>query len=282
MRVMLMIMRAVGWRNLGLLLLAGLAAACSCTRSSGTQPAGMSLPTIHEVPVQVTSVGFDQDTGQHYVLLEDKDETRDLPIIIGPNEATAIEFALNNVQPPRPMTHDLLKAVIQQTGNDVDRVLICDMRDEVYYAKIFMDHGRYTIDSRPSDAIALATEMHAPIYVSDKLFDAPASIGKASVDKLPDTATAYGVTVQQLTPEIAAYFGISHPHGVLVSDVDPAAASCGIERGDVVTRIGNRDVKALGDFNADLASVARESPVTFTVLRDGTDHTIKFDGASER
>lgn len=273
-------MRAVGCRNLCLLLLAGLAAACACSRSSTSQPAGLIQPTIHEVPVQVTNVGFDQDTGEHYVLLEDKDETRDLPIMIGANEAYAIELALNNIQPPRPMTHDLLKAVIQQTGNHVDRVLICDMRDEVYYAKIFMDRGRYTIDSRPSDAIALATEMHVPIFVMDKLFDSSPVVGKASVDKLPDTATAYGVTVQQVTPELATYFGLKNSHGVLVSDVDPTAASCGIARGDVITKIGTRDVKALSDFNADLTSSEREAAVTFTIQRGNTDRTVKLDGAT--
>lgn len=276
-------MRAVGWRYLCLLLFTGLAAACACSRSDNTQPARLYQPTIHEVPVQVTNVGFDQNSGEHYVLLEDQSETRDLPIIIGPNEAYAIELALNNVQPPRPMTHDLLKAVIQQTGNHVDRVVIADLRDEVYYAKIFMDRGRYTIDSRPSDAIALATEMHVPIYVSDKLFESAPAVGKASVDKLPDTTTALGVTVQQVTPDIAAYFGLQHPHGVLVAEVDPSAASSGIERGDIITEIGSREVKALGDFNADMASVSREAlPIAMTIRRGTTVRTIKLDGVAPR
>jgi uncharacterized protein len=276
-------MKAVGRRNLCLLLLAGLAAACACTRSSNTQPARLYQPNIHEVPVQVTNVGFDQDSGEHYVLLEDQSETRDLPIIIGPNEAYAIELALNNVEPPRPMTHDLLKAVIQQTGNHVDRVVISDLRNEVYYAKIFMDHGRYTIDSRPSDAIALASEMHVPIYVSDKLFESAPAVGKASVDKLPDTATAMGVTVQQVTPEIATYFGLQHPHGVLVAEVDPPAASSGLERGDIITDIGSREVKALGDFNADIAAAGRvPSPVMLTIRRGSDVRTIKLDGVADR
>src|SRR5208282_2605697 len=73
--------------------------------------------------------------------------------------------------PERPLTHDLVRSIIGQTGNRVDRIVIGDMRNEVYYATIYMDGGRYTIDSRPSDAIALAMGMNAPIYVNDKLFE---------------------------------------------------------------------------------------------------------------
>jgi uncharacterized protein len=270
-------MSAVGGRKLCLLALAALAAACACSRSSSTQPARLEQPSVHEVPVQVTNVGFDEDTGAHYVMLENKDETRDLPIMIGPNEAYAIELALNNIQPPRPLTHDLLKSVIQQTGNRVDRVVISDMRDEVYYAKIFLDHGRVSVDSRPSDAIALATEVHAPIYVSDNLFETAPAIGAASVGKLPDTARALGITVQQVTPEIAQYFGMARPHGVLVAEVDPVAANCGIERGDIITKVGSRDVQQLGDFNADIASIARSSPLMLTIRRGATTRTVSLD-----
>src|SRR5262249_32512580 len=114
----------------------------------------------------------------------------------------------------------------------------------------------------------------------DKLFESSPIVGKASVDKLPDIATAYGVTVQQVTPELAAYFGLKNPHGVLVADVDPAAASCGIARGDIIKKIGTRDVRALSDFNADLASSARDLDVTFTIQRGNSDRTVKLDGAA--
>ncbi len=271
-------MSAVGGRKLCLLALAAVAAACACSRSSPTEPARLEQPSIHDIPVQVTNVGFDDSTGTHYVLLDDKDEARELRVDIGPNEAYAIELALNNIQPPRPLTHDLLKSVIQQTGNRVDRVVIWDLRDDVYYAKIFMDHGRVSVDSRPSDAIALASEVHAPIYVSDKLFDTAPAVGASTNGKLPDTARALGIVVQQVTPEIAQYFGMVRPHGVLVAEVDPAAASCGLARGDIITKVGSREVKQLDDFNADVASVARSSPLLLTIRRGALSRTLSLDG----
>jgi len=270
-------MGAVGGRKLCLLAWAALAAACACGRSSITQPARLEQPSVHDVPVQVTNVGFDESTGAHYVLLDDKDEVRELRVDIGPNEAYAIELALNNIQPPRPLTHDLLKSVIQQTGNRVDRVVIWDLRDDVYYAKIFMDHGRVSVDSRPSDAIALASEVHAPIYVSDKLFENAPARGVSAEGKLPETARALGIVVQQVTPELAQYFGMARPHGVLVAEVNPAAASCGLERGDIITKVGSRDVDHLDDFNADVASVARSSPLLLTIRRGALSHTVSLD-----
>ncbi len=108
--------------------------------------------------------------------------------------------------PERPLTHDLVRSIIGQTGNRVDRIVIGDMRDEVYYATIYMDGGRYTIDSRPSDAIALAMGMNVPIYVNDKLFESAPTIGLGG-GKIPDTAHALGLTVEQMTPDLASAFG---------------------------------------------------------------------------
>ena len=96
---------------------------------------------------QVARVGFDDQTGSNYVLLTDPTESRALPIMIGESEATAILLALHGVKPERPFTHDLIRSIIGQTGNSVDRIVIGDMRDEVYYATIYMDGGRYSIDS---------------------------------------------------------------------------------------------------------------------------------------
>src|SRR5690348_9635837 len=94
-----------------------------------------------QIAVDVTNVGFDQETGAHYVLLEDKSGARQLPIAIGDAEARAILFELHGIKPERPLTYELLRDVIQETGNHVDRVVIRDMRNEIYYAQIYLDHG---------------------------------------------------------------------------------------------------------------------------------------------
>ena len=202
-----------------------------------------------EVRVQVARVGFDDETGSNYVLLLDDTESRMLPIMIGESEATAILLALHGIKPERPFTHDLIRSIIGKTGNSVDRIEIADMRDEIYYATIYMDGGRYTIDSRPSDAIALAMNMNAPIYVNTKLFESAPAIGLGGGGKIPDTAQALGLTVEQLTPDLASAFGEPGGRGVLVSEVDSSAKKAGVARGDIVVKVGKNDVKALDDFN---------------------------------
>jgi uncharacterized protein len=271
-------MSPVGGRRLCLLLLAALVAACSCGHSPSDRSTAKISP--NEVRVEVARVGFDDETGSNYVLLIDEKASRALPIMIGENEAQAIMLAIHGIKPERPLTHDLIGSIIGTTGNKVDRIVIGDMRDEVYYATIYMDGGRYTIDSRPSDAIALAMGMHAPIYVNDKLFESSSTLGLGASGKIPDAARALGLTVQQFTPELASAFGEPDAHGVLVSEVDSSAKKAGIEPGDVVVGVDGRQVTALDDFSRQLRSVKSDT-ITLTLNRDGSSRTVTLpvDGA---
>jgi uncharacterized protein len=272
-------MKAVGGRHLCLLLLAAVVAACSCERSSGSSAAAKISPD--EVRVRVARVGFDDDSGSNYVLLVDKQESRVLPIMIGESEATAILLALHGIKPERPLTHDLVGSIIGQTGNRVDRIVIADLRNDVYYATIYMDGGRYKIDSRPSDAIALAMNMNAPIYVNPKLFESSSAMGLGTGGKIPDTAHALGLTVEQLTPELASAFDDPNGRGVLVSEVDSSAKSAGVARGDIVVKVGDREVEALDDFSRQ-ASQVKSGIVTLTLSRDGANRTVTLaaDGSA--
>jgi bifunctional DNase/RNase len=233
--------------------------------------------------VQVARVGFDDDTGSNYVLLLDETKARVLPIMIGESEATAILLALHGIKPERPLTDDLVRSIIGQTGNRVDRIEIGDMRDEIYYATIYMDGGRYTIDSRPSDAIALAMNMNAPIYVNNKLFESSSAIGLGTSGKIPDTARALGLTVEQLTPELASAFGESNQRGVLVSEVDSSAKKAGVARGDIVVKVDDHNVKALDDFSRQTAQL-KNGTVTLMLNRGGSSRTVTLaaDGGGAR
>jgi len=164
--------------------------------------------------------------------------------------------------------------VIEGTGNRLDRILISDMRDEVFYAKIFLDKGRVTIDSRPSDAIALAMASKAPIYVNSKLFEDTPEVGIAPAGKVPKVAHGLGMTVEQLTPELAGYFGAPETGGVLVSEVDAAAKKAGVARGDLVVKVGERQVKALDDFEQEIAAAKNSGEVNVTLVRSGADRTV--------
>src|SRR5438876_8021366 len=125
------------------------------------------------VEMVVESVRVNLQTYQRVVVLKEKGTDRYLPIWIGNNEADAIVIQLQNVPVPRPQTHDLLKSVIGQLGAKVSHIVVNDLNDEVFYARINIDlDGKHVeIDSRPSDAIALAVRMQAPIYAEDTVLD---------------------------------------------------------------------------------------------------------------
>jgi uncharacterized protein len=269
-------MKAVSGRHFCLLLLAAVVAACSCGRSPTSPSAAAKVPP-GDIRVHVSRVGFDGETGSHYVLLLDQTKSRGLPIMIGESEANAIVLAIHGIKPERPFTHDLIRSIIGQTGNRVDRIVIGDMRNETYYATIYMDAGRYSIDSRPSDAIALAVGMNAPIYVNDKLFESAAALGLGANGKIPDTARALGLTVEQLTPDLATYFGQPGGRGVLVSEVSSSAKKAGVARGDIVVKVGDSDVKALDDFSRQAAQLKGGAAVTLTVNRGGASRIVTLE-----
>jgi bifunctional DNase/RNase len=112
-------------------------------------------------------------SNQPIVLLRESAGERYLPIWIGAVEATAIAFAQQGVVPPRPLTHDLLKNVIDATGNALTEIRITDVRDGVYYATLAFDSG-VEVSARPSDSIALALRTGARIVCSDELLDTTA------------------------------------------------------------------------------------------------------------
>jgi bifunctional DNase/RNase len=249
------------------LLLAGLTACCMREQTAAAIPSD-------QVKVDVRTVGFDRESGAHVVVLQDPNQQRELPILIGDNEAQAIMLELHGIKPPRPLTHDLLRDMLKQTGNHIDRILISDLRDEVYYAKIYLDHGKYAIDSRPSDAIALAMGTNAPIYVSNKLFATAPATAVPPAAQEPEVARAAGITVQPLTSSLAHYFGVPEGRGVLVAEADEQAQAAGIARGDIIVKVGDRELKAVNDFNLDVAASGARKPLTLTVRRDGSEHTV--------
>jgi bifunctional DNase/RNase len=258
--------------------MAAVVTACACGHSPSTTTAGAEL-SPGAVKVRVARIGYDEQAGSHYVLLLDETDSRQLPIMIGENEAQAIVLALHGIKLERPLTHDLIRSIIGQTGNRVDRIEIANMRDEVYYATIYMDGGRYSIDSRPSDAIALAMGMNAPIYVNDKLFQPASAPEPEAGGKIPATAQALGLTVEQLTPELAAYFGQSAGRGVLVSGVSSPAEKAGVARGDIVVKVGDREVKALDDFSREAAALKRGGAVTVTLNRGGLKRIVTLESS---
>jgi bifunctional DNase/RNase len=110
---------------------------------------------------------------QRVVILKEKLADRYLPIWIGPAEADAIAVKLQKVTVPRPLTHDLLNSVIDTLGASINCIVVNDLKNDTFYAKITLDldGGQMEVDSRPSDALALAVRVEAPIYVEESVLD---------------------------------------------------------------------------------------------------------------
>jgi hypothetical protein len=110
---------------------------------------------------------------QYVVLLREKGAERYLPIFIGPAEAKAILVKLKGENVPRPMTHDLLQAIVDSLGASIDSIIVSDLKSDIFYAKIILniDGVQTEIDARPSDALALAIRIGAPIYAEESVLD---------------------------------------------------------------------------------------------------------------
>jgi bifunctional DNase/RNase len=144
------------------------------------------------VEVTIDSVRVSLMSQHRIVVLKDGNSTRYLPIWIGPFEADAITIELQNVEVPRPLTHDLLKATIEKLGAEIEQVSITDLRNDTFYAEISLrvDGRRLEIDSRPSDAIALAVRAQVPVYVAEQVME------QAAITPEQDLDTGIGPAVE--------------------------------------------------------------------------------------
>lgn len=120
------------------------------------------------IQLTVHGVVADPNTETHIVILRDEQNTEVLPIWVGTAEGNAIRLAMEDIVTPRPMSHDLIKSFTEHLGMKVSRVVITDVKHNTYYASIHLvsKDSERTVDSRPSDAIALALRTHSPMYVT--------------------------------------------------------------------------------------------------------------------
>ena len=123
------------------------------------------------LPMKVGGFVVDAETGQPALILTDEPGERWLPIVIGRQEASSIVLALQNDPTPRPMSHDLMKSILEFTRAKVKSVVIHDLRDNTFFSRVELEaDGRaLELDARPSDGIALALRVHAPIFVTDRI-----------------------------------------------------------------------------------------------------------------
>ena len=153
------------------------------------------------IEMKVMGIALDTRTGSPIVVLHDKENRRALPIWIGSAEASSIIRKIENLSVTRPMTHDLIISIIEKTGYKISKVEINDVEKETYYATIFLEDSEgkeIEIDSRPSDAIAVAIRIDAPIFVTANVL----SNGSVSTDSAKDAEEAeeFKNCVQSIKP----------------------------------------------------------------------------------
>ena len=126
-----------------------------------------------DVEVELSRILINESSDQQIIVLKERHGERSFPIVIGIVEIFAIDRRLKGIKPPRPMTHDLLDSVITNLGAEMQKVVINDLRNHTFYARIHLRANGQTveIDSRPSDAIALGVASNAPIYVAEHVFE---------------------------------------------------------------------------------------------------------------
>jgi hypothetical protein len=130
--------------------------------------------------MKISGVGIDPKTNTPVVLLKNEEETLLLPIWVGIFEANSIAMGIEKVAPPRPLTHDLIKNILKTANIKCEKMVITEIKDDVFYAKLFFKTNSFTfaIDSRPSDAMAIVLRFNAPIYVEDKVLESAVELVK--------------------------------------------------------------------------------------------------------
>jgi bifunctional DNase/RNase len=233
---------------------------------------------VEEEPVlvEVRQVGFDHVSNSPVVILQDVSKTKMMPIWVGPFEAQAISLELDGTSPARPMTHDLMKNILEQVGVSFEKVIVSELKGSTYYARIHLTTAGkpFEVDSRPSDAIALALRFHRPIFIARALFDAAFGLPSPAARPEPASAKISGITVQNLTAELAEHFNVSHSQGVLVADVGGETDTVDhLQRGDVILDVEGEPVHDVADLREKLKRGTGE-PATLHVQRNGKTMTV--------
>ena len=202
--------------------------------------------------VHVKGVTMDPYGNTPIVILEDAERHQAFPIWIGLSEAQAISRALDGTPALRPMTHVLLQNILRRLQVEVARITIHDLRRNTFYASIFLRQGlkTMTIDARPSDAIALALGVEAPIFVAKKVLGSVRTVTLSVTGRAPREAKKFGMHLQAIDGMLAGAFHLSDTKGVLVAFVEAGsqAEHHGIRRGDVITDVDGRQVNTLQDL----------------------------------
>jgi len=231
------------------------------------------------VETKIKTVIVDPNTQSPVVILESVADQRLLPIWIDVTEARAIALELEQVKTPRPLTHDLLRNILNRIGAALERVVITDLRNNTYYAMLHLrlKGQELQIDARPSDAIALALRMKAPVFAAAQVL--AKSKAAPAPKRADDGQRRLGIQTQDITPELAALFDVGVESGVIVAQVESGspAALAGVQRGDIITKANNAAVKSTADFERSMSAAKTPAQIKLEVIKKGKPATLVID-----
>ena len=215
----------------------------SCGEIDKQRAVPVDLKKNEMLEVKVQRLVVDPQSQQPVVSLSDVKGDRALLIWIDLFEARAIYSELEGVKHFRPLTHDLLEKIIEKVDGKIQRVVITDIKENTYYATIVLKKGNtlVEVDARPSDSIVMALKSKAPIYVAKTLFEKMSFPLRDEAE----SGDAYGLTLQNLTPELANYLAFESGRGALVSNVRNGsnAQKDGLEPGDIFIEVGGKIIE---------------------------------------
>lgn len=245
----------------------------ACTTAAGTaqESTGGETSANELVLVELATVGMDMASQAPVVLLREGHTGKVVPIWVGLPEAQAILRGLLGIEMPRPMTHDLLASLLGELGAELEEVAVHDLRDGTYYAelRLRMNGGTETrqVDSRPSDALALALRAGAPIRVSTALLEEPPEFDFIAPEADEQVVRVLGLTVVAPTGALKAQFSLPDRPGVVVVGSYGEAAEKGIRRGDLLVEVNGVVPRVPMDFFDAVHGSA--DPVSVIIWRDG-------------
>ncbi|TVS15488.1 MAG: PDZ domain-containing protein [Planctomycetaceae bacterium] len=197
-----------------------------------------------EHEMELVTVGMDMVTRSPVVLLRQAKGNQRLPVWVGILEAQGIMRALQGIQMPRPMTHDLMATLLEELGGTLERVTIDELRDGTYHGKLTLriegqDQPRI-LDTRPSDGMALALRTGAAIYVNDEVLKETPDILFVPLAEGEQVVSTLGITVIRPTEDHREQFDLPETPGVLVIETLGEAQRLGLQRGDLIIQVDDQ------------------------------------------
>jgi uncharacterized protein len=239
-----------------------------------------AVPLEEMIAVELATVGLESVSGSPVVLLREPGSGDVVLISIGSSEALAIMMALREVPTPRPMTHDLLADVIRSVGGSVERVMVDALVGNTYTGLIELRLARrdeaILVDSRPSDALALAARTGATILVAPDVLVATRGLEFEGLPEDQQVVTALGITVGEVTPDLREALRLPDQPGVLVSRAVGEAAEMGIAAGAMILEVNGEVPGSPMQFLELVRQTPAGASATLRVWQDGETREVEL------